>query len=329
MKLPWRPILHILQTTFTAFPVSTSSVETLRSKASTPKPEIEIADVTLETHKIEDGELPHSGDTNKHDVDIDAGRVMDLGPPEEVGQHRLLAAQEGLTEVLGVYPYEGFNIDFFDIEGKTALHLAILHHQSNTVSWLVWNGGNVATSDLSGKTALHYACDEGYLSIMELLLEASCNVNAQSYNLVTPLHMASGKGRCEILEHLLKFGANVNVEDKWMRPPLHWAVYSRDEKTVRPLVSAGADLLAQDAVGLSPSVSARRLTYFHLEQLLQVAEKDQLGKETLPAGWERNLTVLGRKYYINHYTEDQLGQAWLSFTCTCGGIEVPRLQACV
>lgn len=165
----------------TAFPVSTSSVETLHSKASTPKPEIETADVTLETHKIEDGELPYSVDTNENDANIDAGRVIDLGPPENAGQRFLLAAQAGLTEVLGAYLDEGFNIDFFDVEGKTALHLAILHHQSKTVSWLVRNGANVATSDLSGKTALHYACDQGELGIAELLLEAGCNVNAQSH----------------------------------------------------------------------------------------------------------------------------------------------------
>jgi Ankyrin repeats (3 copies)/Ankyrin repeat len=253
----------------TAFSVSTSSVETLHSKASTPKPETEIADVILETHKIGDGELPHSGDTNENDADIDAGRVIDLGPPEDAGQRFLLAAQEGLTEVLGAYLDEGFNIDFFDVEGKTALH---------------------------------YACDQGDLSIMELLLEAGCNVNAQSHELITPLHMASGKGRRDILEHLLKFGANVNAEDKYMKTPLHWAVYSRDEETVRRLVNAGADLLAQDAVGSSPSSRARRLSYWHLAQLLENAERDQLGKPTLPAGWEKKLTVTGKEYYINHHT---------------------------
>lgn len=285
-----------------AFLASTSSVEKLHSRASTPKPETEIADVILETHKNDNGEMLHSADTNENDADSDADSVIELASPEIAGHYFLLAAEAGLTKVLSAYLDEGFNINFFDVEGRTALHLAISHNQSNTVSWLVRNGANVETSDLISKTALHYACDQGDLNIMELLLEAGCNVNAQSDQLITPLHMASGKGRCDILEHLLKFGANVNVEDKDMETPLHWAVCSRDEKTVQRLVNAGADVLAQDAVGSTPCKRAVGLSYYHLAQLLEDAERDQLRQQTLPAGWEKKRTVTGREYYINHHT---------------------------
>jgi WW domain len=89
-----------------------------------------------------------------------------------------------------------------------------------------------------------------------------------------------------------------------MKTPLQWAVCSRDEETVRRFVHAGADVLAQDAVGSSPSSRGRRLTYWHLAQLLENAERDQLEKPTLPAGWEKKLTATGREYYINHHTNE-------------------------
>ncbi|MFP3023196.1 MAG: ankyrin repeat domain-containing protein, partial [Wolbachia sp.] len=71
---------------------------------------------------------------------------------------------------------------------RTALHYAV---EAKTVKLLVEKGANVNAADVEGYTALHLAVTEKHLETVRELIKSGANVNAEEYeNKCTPLHLA-------------------------------------------------------------------------------------------------------------------------------------------
>ena len=65
-------------------------------------------------------------------------------------------------------------------------------------------GANVNTFDKQRNTSLHVAASAGHLDIVKLLLQKGARINALNTERATALHRASAYNRQQVVEFLLK-----------------------------------------------------------------------------------------------------------------------------
>jgi ankyrin repeat protein len=110
--------------------------------------------------------------------------------------------------------------------------------------------------DSDGRTALSWAAARGDAEATQLLLEFGANPNILSYKNQSPLHWGaqSTRGTCaEICQALLGSGADVNCIDDWKRTALIYASADQDDPdTLKPLVHGRANLNPKDCHGRTP-----------------------------------------------------------------------------
>ncbi|MGL5028764.1 MAG: ankyrin repeat domain-containing protein, partial [Wolbachia pipientis] len=118
------------------------------------------------------------------------------------------------------------NIYERDENERTVLHYAI---DAKTVRLLVEKGVNVNAADVEGYTALHLAVTEKRLETVRELIKSGGNVNAEEYrNKCTPLHLACMVGKVEIVEELVKAGAEIEQADKFGMTAMDYAKNSKE-----------------------------------------------------------------------------------------------------
>jgi len=139
------------------------------------------------------------------------------------------------------------NIDEMNIDGKTALHLAVEYDHHKVIEALVTIGANVQAKNNFGKTALHLAAQEGYTKAVSALLRAKkIDIEVKDDNTQTALYWAAKEGHIKIVKILLSAGAQVNVRNnKDDKTELHWAVQGGYIEIVKALLEAGADVDAK------------------------------------------------------------------------------------
>ena len=92
----------------------------------------------------------------------------------------------------------------------------------------------------------------------------------------TPLHCACWKGHSGVVEFLISAGANVNAENKndhWGTTPLHAAAHANQTAIVKLLLAAGANVSAKDMAGRTPLDH----TEFHKAKAAAKVIQQQLG----------------------------------------------------
>ncbi|CAG9783326.1 unnamed protein product [Diatraea saccharalis] len=88
------------------------------------------------------------------------------------------------------------------------------------------------------------------MKIIRYLIAADCDVNIQGPEGMTVLHMAAMRGDTDVCDLLLNEGrANVDPRDHGGWTPLVWAAEHKHVRTVRLLLSKGANALAKDLEG--------------------------------------------------------------------------------
>lgn len=111
-------------------------------------------------------------------------------------------------------------------ETKRELHYAV---DAKTVRLLVEKGANVNAKDVEGYTALHLAVTEKRLEIVRELIKSGAEVNAEEYgNKCIPLHLACMVGEKEIVEELVKAGAEIEQADKFGMTGMDYAKNSKE-----------------------------------------------------------------------------------------------------
>ncbi|BET37353.1 ankyrin repeat domain-containing protein [Wolbachia pipientis] len=111
-------------------------------------------------------------------------------------------------------------------ETKRELHYAV---DAKTVRLLVEKGANVNAADIEGHTALHLAVTEKRLEIVRELIKSGADVNAEEYgNKCIPLHLACMVGEKEIVEELVKAGGEIEQEDKFGMTAMDYAKSSKE-----------------------------------------------------------------------------------------------------
>ncbi|KAI5783923.1 ankyrin repeat-containing domain protein [Peziza echinospora] len=86
--------------------------------------------------------------------------------------------EDALDKVLMRSAPSSAGIDERNLQGRTPLYTAILHHHAHIVRYLIKHGASVNVADPRGYTPLHIAASEGHLEIVQTLVEAGADVNA-------------------------------------------------------------------------------------------------------------------------------------------------------
>jgi ankyrin repeat protein len=170
-----------------------------------------------------------------------------------------------------------------DDDGRTALHLAVIHKNKAGISVLLKHGADVMARDFEGRTSLHLACTDKLLrafwstptidnarsDIIELLLSHHARVNALDYLDKTPLSVAClklglscpGESKTRedlnVIDMLLKHGADTTIRNSRGSLPLHDACHvGRDPQDqlyiVSKLLDYGSPVNAAGEHGRTP-----------------------------------------------------------------------------
>jgi ferredoxin-like protein FixX len=101
---------------------------------------------------------------------------------------------------------------------------------------LLENGANVQITNLDGATALHMAVANGNLSTMTLLVKYGAFVNSQDDNGDTPLHYAVREEQARLVEMLVSHcNADVDLMNDDQETPLELASCLESTNIVRIL----------------------------------------------------------------------------------------------
>ena len=153
-----------------------------------------------------------------------------------------------------------------DIEGSTALLLAVYHGHVDIVSLCIEAGfdTNLASADrgetplylAARATPLYIAAENDHLEVARLLVQAEADVNkSTSDDGTAPLYMAAQEGYVEVVHFLIKAGADIDTTRKagagGVTASYIAAEYGHLE-VVRLPVQAGADVDKTTDDGATP-----------------------------------------------------------------------------
>ncbi len=187
-------------------------------------------------------------DTSKELENI-AQELNTPGALEYLRQKRFIAAAtKGDIKAVKDFLDKGINVNARDINGRTALMIAVYDESKDIVEMLINAGADVNAHDKYGLTSLHWAAEKGHTNIVEMLIKAGADVNAKNNNGSTALHRAA-LGPKGIVQILLKAGVEVNSQNKYGRTALMLAVQYRRKDLVEILLASGADVNVKDNEG--------------------------------------------------------------------------------
>ncbi|BFZ23455.1 hypothetical protein BsWGS_26494 [Bradybaena similaris] len=156
--------------------------------------------------------------------------------------------------------------------------------KSTIMSALIDRGANVNITDVNGNTALHLAVACVQESHLKVLINCGCDINHQNNDGLSPLMLAlnchnhsvytfvnSGAGMNAVLSALIDCGADVNITDANGNTALHLAVASEQGSHLEVLINHGCDINHQNNHGLSPLMLAvHRCNYCSVSTLINL-----------------------------------------------------------
>lgn len=161
--------------------------------------------------------------------------------------------------------------DYLDVQndlGQTALHIAVIMGLHHICEKLILAGAKLCIQERSGNTPLLIACSESHQQCVEVLLNSKGlssrnqdqiiqQLDCSNYGGYTALHLAIQKNDLKSVKALLSAGANINKQETSCgRSPLHLAVEAQNLEIVEWLLMQGADVNAKMCAGYTPMYSA-------------------------------------------------------------------------
>eukprot|EP00210_Caulerpa_lentillifera_P001073 g1035.t1 len=173
-----------------------------------------------------------------------------------------IAASQGSDELTEALLSRGANICIQDVEGNTALMLAILNRKLSTIWVLCQNSSSVSDyidlANNKGQTALHIACELADLALVSSLLKQGADPNlpmkTRGHKGHTPIVSAVLSGNHEVVSALLTAGSRVDIDIENRRglTLLHLAVLFNYPKIVRLLMEHGVSIESGHTKGDTP-----------------------------------------------------------------------------
>ncbi|KTD67559.1 Ankyrin repeat protein, partial [Legionella santicrucis] len=143
---------------------------------------------------------------------------------------------------------QGASINAMNKKGQSALHLATLKADKESLSKLIARGINVNIQDKDGNTALIHALEtvlykdknEVGRDIAQQLIAAQAQVDIKDDDENTPLIIAVQNQDLAMVNYLLEHGACLETFDGDMKTALFWAAEKGDEAIFDALLKQGA-----------------------------------------------------------------------------------------
>lgn len=160
-----------------------------------------------------------------------------------------LAAVSGDIETLKFLVGLGAKTDEKNTEGKTPLMQAFnaYNNSAETTIYLAkQNGRDFNTPDDDGRTLLHQAAESGKWEFLEKVLAGedgkNIDLDVRDYDGRTPMMLAAYAGHTAFVEKLADKGAPLNSTDNFGRTALYFAVAAVQEGAIDALIKKGANL---------------------------------------------------------------------------------------
>ena len=160
---------------------------------------------------------------------------------------------------------KGANPSAADESGTTALmYLSYTPFRPERFRLLLEAGADVEARQKDGWTGLHLACHEGSSEVVDEWLRAGASIFARTPGGATPLMLGATWPR--IVATLLDHQAEVNAVDEDGHSALTYIILRQQSfgepaelKSLRLLISAGADVNAPDRSGIRPLAHAKKV----------------------------------------------------------------------
>lgn len=141
-------------------------------------------------------------------------------------------------------------VNAIDLQGRSPLHLAVLHKHEKLAGTMLQAGAHVNMPDAKGFTPLHEAAEANDIKMARLLIDAGADVaKSQALHRMTPLILAIKSNAREIVSLLLEHAADPSADDADGQTPLMAAANKSADDIVGTLLGAGADARATDRLG--------------------------------------------------------------------------------
>lgn len=190
---------------------------------------------------------------------VNAARVLlahhaDVDAFDKDGNTMLhLAAAAGNSELVEfLLKEQEFNPIRKNFRDETALHVVM---DTKTAAILLKYKGNPQLQDKQGETPLYKAVSRGKVELVKLLLDARSDTYLSNINGETLLHIAARLGNVPIMEMLLKAGMKVDRDNPARRTPLHEAARSLSPtalEAIKFLLANGASVNLRDKTNSTP-----------------------------------------------------------------------------
>lgn len=126
-----------------------------------------------------------------------------------------------------LFSYNLMDVNIKNKTGTPFFHLSILNGQNSLCDLLLLDKNlNLEAVDLNGMTALHVAICREQTFLVSQLIAKGANVNATTPSKITPLHIAILINSLNIVKMLIESGADLQARDYFDRTPYHLSLKS-------------------------------------------------------------------------------------------------------
>ncbi|KAM4636957.1 fibronectin type 3 and ankyrin repeat domains protein 1 [Discoglossus pictus] len=164
------------------------------------------------------------------------------------------AAERGYFGILKILIDYGAEIEYADGVGRNSFMMACYAGHLKIAQYLKEKGASFDSRDLNGLTPMHWAATGGHLDILRWLIANGCEIDPVDDSLKkTPLmRVAMLSGNVEVAKCLIEGGADINAQDTIGLTALTTAVSRNFESMVSLLLENGADCNIKSKAGSSP-----------------------------------------------------------------------------
>ena len=189
------------------------------------------------------------------------------------------------TEAQFLLEHEAF-VDARTHEGQTPLHLAAELGHTTVARILLQFKADIEARDCRGGTPLLLAADLGHTSVAQVLLESNADIESRNFHERTPLLQAADSGHTAVARLLLQSKADIEARDGYGGTPLFLSAMRGNIDTVRLLLLFGADTKVKNSravENLAGSLLMRQeaMTQMLVDRIASIKEWDFSGKTVL------------------------------------------------
>ena len=201
----------------------------------------------------------------------------------------MIAAKNGDLGVARLLVNQNADIGLKNLDGETALHVAVYCNQEKVAQMLVEKFGDSLVNEMrsDGWTPLMIVAKTGDLGVARLLMKHKACIDLQNSDGETALHVATCYGQVELAELFIKYYGAVYVDtmrtDGWT--PLMIAVKNADLVAVQQLINHNANIELKNANGETALHIAACYGQEQIAKLLVEYYGDVHVNETKTDGW--------------------------------------------